>query len=61
MYDLKALLRIINNRTGTHDLILINYENEKLNAQEYGIIKFLIIKMLLYIYADNYFPCGIHK
>ena len=35
MYDLKALLRITNNRTGTHNLLLIDYENEELITESY--------------------------
>ena len=34
MYDFEAPLRIINNGTGTHDLILADYENEELITEE---------------------------
>ena len=34
VYDVEAPLRITNNRTGTRDLILIDYENEELITEE---------------------------
>ena len=34
VYDFEAPLRITNNRTGTRDLILIDYENEELITED---------------------------
>ena len=34
VYDFEAPLRFINNRTGTRDLILIDYENEELITED---------------------------
>ena len=39
MYDFEALLRMTNNRTGTRDLILIDYENEELITDEHRILR----------------------
>ena len=39
VYDFEAPLRIINNRTGTLDLILIYYENEELITEEHRILR----------------------
>ena len=38
-YDFEAPLRITNNRTGTRDLILINYEYEELITEEHRILR----------------------
>ena len=39
MYDFEAPLRINNTRTGTCDLILIDYENEGLITEEHRILQ----------------------
>ena len=39
VYDLEAPLRITNNRTGTRDLILIDYENIELITEEHRILR----------------------
>jgi len=39
MYDFEAPLRITNNRTGTRDFILIDYENEELITEEQWILQ----------------------
>ena len=39
MSDFEAPLRITNNRTGTRDLILIDYENEELITEEHRILR----------------------
>ena len=39
VYDFEAPLRITNNRTGTRDLILIDYENEELITEEHRILR----------------------
>ena len=39
LYHFEAPLRITNNRTGTHDLILIDNENEELIIEEHRILR----------------------
>ena len=39
VYDFVAPLRITNNRTGTRDLIVIDYENEELITEEHRILR----------------------
>ena len=39
VYDFEALLKIINNRTGTRDLILMDKENEELITEEHRILR----------------------
>ena len=38
VYDFEAPLRITNNRTMTHDLILIDYKNEEPITEEHRIL-----------------------
>ena len=39
VYDIEASLRITNNRTGTRDRIVIDYENEELITEEHRILR----------------------
>ena len=39
VYDFEAPLRITNNRTGTHNFILIDNENEELITEEHRMLR----------------------
>ena len=39
MYEFEAPLRITNNRTGTRDLVLIDYDNEELITEDHRTLQ----------------------